>query len=479
MTEARLMYNDKESPYTLTLLGEDLCLPVVQFSGREALNQTFRFDVEVIGLKPALRLKELLRQPALLNLGQGQVIHGVLHSASLEHHGQLQVRYKLALVPVLQSLDQHKSRRIFEQLSVPMILRQLLEEHDLPEDSYRFELATGHYPLRPFCIQYEETDLALLQRLCEEEGIHYHFEHQSDRHVLVLADDCLSFPQEPLLMPFHGDGFGSACQPGISELFQRHESPPSSTCANARSRGSADNNDGAANHAFARHRMPMHRAPDDQRYRDQQSRRHLERLRCQRAQIHGQSNAWGLRSAHILQVSDHPLSGFNDQWLVTEARHQGSVLTQDSPGLPSHYRNHFTAIPWSTVFRPALRQVRPSIPGYQPARVHGPAGQPAALDDRGRIQVSLWPAAPTALQESAAIWLPRVLTAPEAGLDQAGLPMAGTEGLVSFLDSDPDRPVFCASIGKHPPPQPAGLPKPRRDTRLLLDWLTHPTAPDS
>ena len=71
-----------------------------------------------------------------------------------------------------------------------------------PPDSYRFELATGHYPLRPFCIQYEESDLALLQRLCEEEGIHYHFEHQRDGHVLVLADDSLSFPQEPLLMPF-------------------------------------------------------------------------------------------------------------------------------------------------------------------------------------------------------------------------------------------------------------------------------------
>jgi uncharacterized protein involved in type VI secretion and phage assembly len=41
-----------------------------------------------------------------------------------------------------------------------MILQQLLAEHELPDDSYRFELTHDHYPLRPFCIQYEETDLA-------------------------------------------------------------------------------------------------------------------------------------------------------------------------------------------------------------------------------------------------------------------------------------------------------------------------------
>lgn len=67
----------------------------------------------------------------------------------------------------------------------------------MPEGSYRFELSNGHYPVRPFCIQYEESDLALLQRLCEEEGIHYHFEHQRHGHVLVLADDSLSFPKTP------------------------------------------------------------------------------------------------------------------------------------------------------------------------------------------------------------------------------------------------------------------------------------------
>jgi type VI secretion system secreted protein VgrG len=474
MAEARSMHNDKESPFTLTLLDGDLSLQVLQFSGREALNQPYRFDIEVIGLAPAMNLDRLLQQPVFLSLMEGQGFHGVLHSASREHRGPHRIGYKLVLVPYLQWLDRQRSRRVFHHLSVPMILHQLLEEHDVPEGSYRFELSNGHYPVRPFCIQYEESDLALLQRLCEEEGIHYHFEHQRDGHVLVLADDSLSFPQDPVLTPFQGNAPDDSNVPAISELFQRHDSPPFPSRLEARNRGSQKPDEGAANHAFSKPLPVMVRPAPEHIHHDQLSRRQLERLRCQHLQIHGQSNQSALRSARIVQVSEHPLANFNDQWLLTETRHQGqqpSILATDKPVTVRHYRNQFTAIPWSTVFRPALKQTRPSIPGYQPARVLGPAGQPAALDDRGRIQVGLWPTAQADPLESAGLWLPVVLAAPDARINPCNLPKAGSDVLISFLDSDPDRPVLCVGMGHHPRTRPVA--EPRRDSHLLLDWLVN------
>lgn len=467
------MHNDKESPFTLTLLDGDLSLQVLQFSGREALNQPYRFDIEVIGLAPTMNLDRLLQQPAFLSLKDGQGIHGVLHSASREHRGPHRIGYKLVLVPYLQMLDRQRSRRVFHRLSVPMILRHLLEEHAVPEGSYRFEL-TGHYPPRPFCIQYEESDLTLLQRLCEEEGIHYHFEHQRDGHALVLADDSLSFPQEPVLTPFQGDVPDESDLPVISELFQRHDSLPSSSRLEARNRGSQIADEGAANHAFTRSLPVMAHPAPEYLHRDHLSRRQLERLRCQHVKIHGQSNHSALRSARIVQVSAHPLSSFNDQWLLTETRHQGqqpSILAADKSVTVRHYRNQFIVIPWSTVFRPALKQTRPSIPGYQPARVLGPAGQPAALDERGRIQVRLWPTTEPDPYESAGIWLPVALAAPDGRIDPSRLPRAGSDVLISFLDSDPDRPVLCVEIGHHPRTRPA--PEPRGDSHLLLDWLVN------
>ena len=472
------MHNDKESPFTLTLLDGDLSLQVLQFSGREALNQPYRFDIEVIGLAPAMNLDRLLQQPVFLSLMEGQGLHGVLHSASREHRGPHRIGYKLVLVPYLQWLDRQRSRRVFHHLSVPMILRQLLEEHDVPEASYRFELSSGHYPVRPFCIQYEESDLALLQRLCEEEGIHYHFEHQREGHVLVLADDSLSFPQDPVLTPFQGNALEDSDGPTISELFQRHDSPPIPSRLEARNRGSQKPDDGAANHALSKPLPVMVRPAPEHIHHDQLSRRQLERLRCQYLQIHGQSNQSALRSARIVQVSEHPLANFNDQWLLTETRHQGqqpSILATDKPVTVGHYRNQFTAIPWSTVFRPALKQTRPSIPGYQPARVLGPAGQPPALDDRGRIQVRLWPTAQADPLESVGIWLPVAFATPDGRIDASSLPKAGSDVLISFLDSDPDRPVLCIGMGHHPRTRPD--PEPRRDSDLLLDWLVNRSDP--
>ncbi|VVQ20451.1 type VI secretion system Vgr family protein [Pseudomonas fluorescens] len=463
------MLNDKESPFTLTLLEDDLSFQVVQFSGHEALNQPYRFEVEVIGLPPAMPFDQLLQQPLFLSLGHGQGFHGILHSASRDYRGAQQVGYNMVLVPYLQALDGNSRRRVFHDLSVPMILQQLLEEHDLPADSYRFELANGHYPRRPFCIQYDESDLGLLQRLCEEEGIHYHFEHDRDGHVLVLADDSLSFPQAPLLTPFQVDAPLEPARPAISELFQRHDALPSHPRREAGNRGAPNAGDGAANHAFGKTSPRMARPDPEQ---DQRSRRQLQRLRCLQQQVHGQSNHGALRSARIVQVTAHPLACFNEQWLLIETRHQGR-----QPPAPARdcsallYRNRFNAIPWSTEFRPALKQPRPSIPGYQPARVLGPAGQPPELDDRGRIQVRLWPAMHAEADESVGLWLPLAVTTPDGWIDPGRLPRAGSEVFVSFLDNDPDRPVLCVGLGQIHPPEPARPREPRGDTRLLLDWL--------
>ncbi|MGH8410777.1 MAG: type VI secretion system tip protein VgrG, partial [Pseudomonas sp.] len=58
------------------------------------------------------------------------------------------------------------------------------------------------------------------------------------------------------------------------------------------------------------------------------------------------------------------------------------------------------------------------------------------------------------------------------------LPMAGSDGWVSFLDSDPDRPVLCASGGQLRSPPAVRTDTRHSDTRLLLDWLINRTDPE-
>jgi len=462
------MLNDKESPFTLTLTAGGLCLPVLRFSGQEALNQPFRFDIEVLGLAPALAPTTLLHQSACLRLDDEHVIHGIIHSASCEHRASHRLSYRLLLVPALQVLDAAPRRRVLVHRSVAQILEQLLGEHHLPADSYQLNLSPGHYPPRDFCIQYEESDLALLQRLCEEEGIHYHFEHRSDGHVVVFADDNMRLPQEPRLLAF--DPLQEGHAPAVSSLFQRHDAALPLTLPGIRNRGQPAADPLAANHPLAHPADTARRLSCAQRHAERRSRRQLERQRCQYRFVQGRSDCPGLRCASLLHVTEHPVASFNEPWLITELRHQGQQSSILEPTPVSHrYHNEFTALPWSTEFRPALQQPRPNIPGYHLARVLGPPGQPAQLDDQGRIAVQLWPQLTAG--DDAPVYLPIAATSADGRLSPSALPRAGSEVWVSFLDSDPDRPIVCLGTGHDPAPRSNHATP---DNSLLLDWLRSP-----
>ncbi|MCU7249283.1 type VI secretion system Vgr family protein [Pseudomonas koreensis] len=466
------MLNDKESPFTLTLTAGGLCLPVLRFSGQEALNQPFRFEIEVMGLAPALAPGRLLHQSAYLRLDDGQGIHGIIHSASCEHRASHRLSYRLLLVPRLQTLDGSPRRRVFVQLSVPQILQRLLAEHHLPTDSYLLKTSLGHYPVRAFCIQYDESDLAFLQRLCEEEGIHYHFEHRIDGHVVVFADDNMHLPQQPLLIAFNSET--EAPTPAVNSLFQRHDAVHPHALAGVRNRGRQASEQLAANHPVTDPgAMPAALSPE-QRHAERRSRRHLERQRCQYRCVQGRSDCTGLLSGRLLQVTDHPVASFNEQWLVTELRHQGQQSSILDPTPVSHrYHNDFTALPWSTEFRPPLKQPRPNIPGYHLAQVLGVPGHPAKRDDQGRIAVRLWPSH-AAGEEDEPLYLPIAMTHAGGCIPQEALPRAGSEVWVSFLDSDPDRPILCLDTRQTRSPRNT---RPEQDSSLLLDWLRHHTGP--
>ncbi|SFX08307.1 MULTISPECIES: type VI secretion system Vgr family protein [unclassified Pseudomonas] len=462
------MRNDTESPFSLTLTQSDLRLQVLRFSGREALNRPYRFDLELIGLAPPISPDTLLGQPAFLRLDGSSGVHGIVHDVGLSAPAAHRIGYRLTLVPCLQNLEQGPQRRVFHRLSVVQILQRLLEDHALPAHGYRFELPHGQYPCRPFCIQYEESDLALLQRLCEEEGIHYHFEHTPYGHVAVFAEDPKSFPTRSVELSLRADAGG---QQTIEHLYQHHRSTPSAPTYRFSDRATPHAATDAANHAFDAVDREALRGNPALAHAHQAGRRSLERLRCRQREIHGHSAQPALRSGHVVQIDGHPVSTFNDQWLITEIEHRGrqsSILEANPSAAPSvrDYRNRFSAIPWSTVYRPALDHPRPCIPGYHIAYVLGPSGQPAPFDEHGQVRVSLW----NPQQEGIALPVSRQI------LNGHSVLIAGSEVLVSFLDGDPDRPVLCPGAmdngGRVVAPS---LPSSdNRDSRLLFDWLLNP-----
>ncbi|WP_028239230.1 type VI secretion system tip protein TssI/VgrG, partial [Stutzerimonas azotifigens] len=192
------MFNPANQPhFSLHVPGLEHDLQVLEFHGREAISTPFAFDVELVGERPDLDLEALLHQPAFLAFGpDGGGVHGLIQRIAQGESGPRLTRYRLTLRPQLAYLAHRTNPRIFQHLSVPQIVARVLEEHGILEGvGHRFDLGPVLYPPREYCVQYGESDLHFVQRLCEEEGIHYHFRHDQAGHVLVFGDDQTVFPR--------------------------------------------------------------------------------------------------------------------------------------------------------------------------------------------------------------------------------------------------------------------------------------------
>ena len=184
-----------ETHFALTIEGLSADFQVFTLTGREAISQPFVFEVELVSEQPSLDLETLLHKPAFLQLSpDGSGIHGQIYRAAQGDSGKRLTRYSVTLRPQLAYLAHRINQRIFQNLSVPKIIGQVLEEHGIQGNAYEFK--TGSiYPERIYCVQYDESDLHFIQRLCEEEGIHFHFQHSANAHKLVFGDDQTVFPK--------------------------------------------------------------------------------------------------------------------------------------------------------------------------------------------------------------------------------------------------------------------------------------------
>jgi len=182
--------------FKLTLDAVEHDLKVLGFKGSEGLNQPYRIEIELVSASADLDLESLLHKPAFLSFGTGNSgLHGHIHSAGQGESGPRLTRYQLTLAPRLAYLAHSAQQRIFQNLSVPDIIAQVLKEHGILADAFHFQQGPKPHPEREYCTQYDETDLNFVQRLCEEEGLSFHFRHSPEQHLLVFGIHSSIFPR--------------------------------------------------------------------------------------------------------------------------------------------------------------------------------------------------------------------------------------------------------------------------------------------
>jgi uncharacterized protein involved in type VI secretion and phage assembly len=149
--------------------------------GREALNRPYAFDLTLssntlVG-EDLERLAVGQRAALLLDVGgPPRVIPGVVERVRSDgvqdrRGGKDTAMFTMRLVPALALLRHQRGSRIFQDVSVPEVVQQVLGEARIANE---WNL-TRRYASRPYITQYEESDLAFIQRLLAEAGIFYFF----------------------------------------------------------------------------------------------------------------------------------------------------------------------------------------------------------------------------------------------------------------------------------------------------------------
>jgi type VI secretion system secreted protein VgrG len=482
--EQRMFAPANQTHFSLSIEGVSHDLQVLEFSGREAISQPFVFELELVSERPDLDLESLLHQSAFLALSQaGNGIHGQIYRVAQGESGKRLSRYHVTLRPQLAYLAHRTNQRIFQHLTVEKIISQVLEEHGIQANAYQFQLGSI-YPEREYCVQYDESDLHFVQRLCEEEGIHYHFQHSDQGHVLVFGDDQTPFPKLAPTAYQQDSGlvadkpvikrFGVRVETRTSRVTRRDydfEKPKLLMEAEAKSEFVPDLEDYDYPGRFVERERGKHL-----------SQRALERHRHDFEQAQGESDQTLLVSGHFLAFTDHPRPSWNDLWLLTEIHHEGKQpqvleesVTEHSEadgGFQQGYRNHFTATPWAVPYRPSLEHPKPRILGSQSAVVTGPAGEEIHCDEYGRVKVQFFWDRQGQADDKTSCWL-RVSSS-WAG-DRYGaiaIPRIGMEVLVTFLEGDPDQPLVTGCLYHKEHVVPYDLPA--NKTRTVFKTLSSP-----
>jgi len=454
-------------------------------TAKEELGRLFRFDIELLS-DEWIKFEDVVGQTLTVEMtlpdDKTRYFNGyVTDFADAGTSGRF-VRYKARLRPWLWFLTRTADCRIFPDkgkkstLTTPEIVMEVFREHGFTDFDDHLEET---YKKREHCVQYRETDFDFVSRLMEEEGIYYYFEHENDKHTLVLCDAYSShetvsgYDEIPYFPPGNiaarkrdhiFDWNTNKCvQPGMYalrdfdfelpkkslefkasvsrdhaqskyEMFDypgRYVEPADGDKDSKKS----DSNLKGAYEKFAKNRIESHQAQHE---------------RCR-----GEGNARGVSVGALFTLGQYPRDDMNREYLIVSATHtvQGdSYGSEGGGGAP--YDCQFAVVDAKQPFRPESLTPKPYVRGPQTAIVVGKGGEEIWTDQYGRVMVQFHWDRYGESDEKSSCWV-RVAQA-WAGKQWGGIhiPRIGQEVIVEFLEGDPDRPIITGSFynGDNMPP---------------------------
>jgi type VI secretion system secreted protein VgrG len=479
-----------------TPLDPDLLL-ISSFTASEAISSLFRYEIEMVAERSkaaAVKVKDLIGERFTVHLSLSsdyegsprRHFNGIVSRFTQGHADRRFVHYRAEVVPWLWLMTVTHDCRIFQDLSTLDIVKQLFDElkGKFPElVAYRDATAKSYTKL-DYCVQYRESAFNFISRLLEQDGIFYFFEHDKDKHTLVLADapsvhkPC---PNQPTAEYVPEGGWGefdnpvtslevkNELRPGKYTLRDFHMQMPSKTLEVLEP--TKIDVDGNANlevydypGEYARRFNKKERQGEVEPEATKLVKLRMEEEETPYAEVHGSSLCRGFTPGFGFKLTGHFDRAVNAKYVLTSVEHVAVqspwyIGEETDKDTDEPYHNTFACIPDDVPFRPPRKTPKPVVPGTQTAIVVGPSGQEIYTDEFSRIKVQFHWDRKGKKDDKSSCWIRVSQPWAGQGWGSIAVPRIGQEVVVDFLEGDPDQPIVMGKVYNQELMPPYPLPK--------------------
>ena len=455
-----------------TPLGEDKLL-FYRMHGTEKLCELFEFELELLSEDEAIDPDRLLGENVTVALGLAEDKWRYFNGY-VARFGQYEMLdgfavYRMTLRPWLWFLTRAANCRIFQDINVPDIVKQVFRDQGFSDIQ---EKLSGTYAVREYCVQYRETDFNFACRLLEEEGIYFYFTHENGKHHLVLADSGSAHDKFPgsESLPYHAEqgGIDKTRTDHIHEWVYSHSIQPGTHVLSdydfkKPKAGLIVKSSLTMPHTHAGYEIFDYPGGHKEiGVGEGIVRSRMEARRAQFESFEGQCNARGLGVGNLFKLTEHRKQSQNREYLVVSAEYRlqldSYIASSTSAAGADLFQCGFSAINSSLNYRPPRITPKPLVHGAQTAVVTGPSGEELWTDQYGRVKVQFHWDRYGKMDKESSCWI-RVAQ-PWAGKNwgMMAIPRIGQEVVVEFLEGDPDQPLITASVYNNSQMPPYKLP---------------------
>lgn len=454
-----------QNRYALAINDSTVVPDVLRFRGRDALSEPFRWEIEFTTAQSSIPPEQVLMKYATLRMRDGRAIHGILTGLEQIITSADQTHWRTVLSSRLALLSHTRQCRVFQNLSVPEVVEQVLRGHGFEGPDFDFRLERA-YPDREVITQWRETDLQFIQRLLSEVGIFWRTVMDDERGLdgVIFADSQLNYHFDVRLPYSEPSGLFDGAEESVWDVRTWHNVVTGRVSTRDYNYRTATTPMDAAvsvrNEAVTAGEQYHYKAPylaagdDADPEPETETGAFYARIRHERvlndaARLHLFSNASRLAPGQVLEPQGEVIRDLKEGMIITLATYRAS---RDSRLHVSLWGMPYTE---RYCFRPA-EYPRPEVHGTLPARVESREKNDiyAWLDARGRYRVRLDFDRSIGEQGYAYLWLR--MAKPYTGETYGWhTPLIdGTEVAIAFSSGDIDLPYISHAMhdSEHPDP---------------------------